>query len=749
MRLRTAAGTLLFSAYLRFLAQRPPPANTVSLEERLASFPSEGTPLEKPVEIRWNRHLVPFIEAATDRDLAVALGLVHGHLRLGQMEVLRRLAFGRLSEMIGPAGIDIDRTVRILDLGRAVPAIEGELPSETREWLAGFVSGINHCLMRTDTVLPHEFELFRLKREPWDIACILRLGRLFGSDVAWLAWSRLLETRGSGEWRQHWERLIEMDATQVPGRESAGGQAALQALLSAGRSESNSLAIAASRSADGSAWLASDPHLGLSLPSNWLIASYRSPSYHAAGLMLPGMPFLALGRNPWIAWGGTNLHALASELCDISDIPEAALETREETIAVRWGSSRTVRVRRCKAGPVLSDSRFFRTPGTRLALRWVGHQASDEITAMLRVSKARHWQEFKAALGSFAVPGQNMIFADATGNVGHALAARVPKNAEAAPKDLVRPAGIAWNAFLTALTLPSWYNPPAGFAVSANNKPDTETVVGRFFSSRQRFERITALLGQAPAIDFTTLASLQQDVVGGTARKLAARVAQIAASGPPLGPEIDQLVRLLENWDGAYDAGSEAPAAFELVLHHFARHFFSRDALTVYSAGWVLRDIICSRLEALDDAKIRPAVLQALKHTAKSLNARKWGELHRLRLDHSLGLLPGGGRYRYFNLPVSGGAETVMKTANGLIGGPHAVRFGSNARHISKVSDIDRNYFVLLGGQDGWFGSAAFADQVPLWRRGEYIQVPLQAEAVRVAFPFVTALTPGLQPLPE
>ncbi len=745
MRLRTAAGTLLFSAYLRLFAQRPPPLNTVSLQERLASFPGEGAPVEKPVEIRWNRHLVPFIEAATDRDLAVALGLVHAHLRLGQMEVLRRLAFGRLSEMIGPAGIDIDRTVRILDLGRAVPAIGGELPNETRGWLAGFVSGINHCLMRTDAALPHEFALFGLKREPWDIACILRLGRLFGSDVAWLVWSRLLKARGSGEWRQHWERLIEMDAAQVPGEESAGGQAALQALLSSGRSESNSLAVAASRSAGGSAWIASDPHLGLSLPSNWLIAGYRSPSYHAAGFMLPGMPFIALGRNPWIAWGGTNLHALSSELCDISGMPEAALETREETIAVRWGASRTVRVRRCEAGPVLSDSPFYRTPRTKLALRWVGHRASDEITAMLGVSRARHWQEFKAALDSFAVPGQNMIFADAAGNVGHALAARVPKDAEAAPEDPVRSGTVAWNAFLTASSLPSWYNPPDGFVASANNKPDTETVVGRYFSSRGRIERITAILGRAFAVDFPLLASLQRDVEVAAARKLAIRFAQIARSAAPevLAPEIAHLVRLLENWDGAYDDSKQAPAAFELLLFHFARLFYTREALIAYSAGWVLRDIVSAGIEAPDETRTRPAVLEAFKHAAKSLGARKWGQLHRLRLDHTLGLLPGGRRYRYFDLPVSGGSETVMKTANGLAGGTHAVRFGSNARHISNVADIDRNYFVLLGGQDGWFGSTAFADQVPLWRRGEYIEVPLQRKKVHDSFPFVTQLAPA------
>lgn len=188
MRLRVVMGALRFGAYLQFLAARPPRENTVSLQERLASFPAKETPVEKRVEIRWNRHQVPFIEARTDRDLAVALGLVHAHLRLGQMETLRRVAFGRISEMIGPAGLDFDHAVRILDLGRAVPEIERQLPAETKEWLSGFVSGINHCSLRMDAALPHEFSLFDLKREPWAVRDILTLGRLYASDFMWLIW---------------------------------------------------------------------------------------------------------------------------------------------------------------------------------------------------------------------------------------------------------------------------------------------------------------------------------------------------------------------------------------------------------------------------------------------------------------------------------------------------------------------------------------------------------------------------------
>jgi penicillin amidase len=717
------------------------------LKERLASFPREGIPIERRVEIRWNHHQVPFIEAGTDRDLAIALGLVHAHLRLGQMEVLRRVAYGRLSEMIGPAGLVIDHALRILDLSRAVPGIEQQLPEGTRYWLSGFVTGINHCLLRTGIALPHEFSLFDLKREPWGVRDILTLGRLFASDFMWLVWLRLLRGHRGHSWGTLWARLIEMDAAPASGGESALGTAALLALLASSRSESNSLAVSALKGAGHSAWIASDPHLGLSLPGNWLIAGYRSPGHHAAGLMIPGMPFVALGRNPWIAWGSAHLHAIASELCDISHVAEAALENREETIAVRWSARRKIRVRTCEHGPVLSDSAFYRVPGARFALRWVGHRASDELTAMLAINRARNWDEFKAALNGFAVSGQSMVFASRTGDIGQAFAAWVPKDLPAAPGNMIVPGGgEGWNAFLTADRLPSWLNPPSGFVVSANNRPDTEFVIGRLFSSRDRAERITAVLRHAPNADFPLLGSLQQDVEAASSQKLGSRLAQIAKAGTsgPLSPHVTAVLSLLENWDGRYDANSQAPAAFELVLFHFARLFYPREVLAAYSAVWAPRDLIRSDIETSDARLMRPIALQAISRVARSLRSRNWGQLHRLRIDHPLGLLPlAGRRYRYFDLAAPGGSETVMKTANGLSGGRHAVRFGSNARHVSKLSDIDFNYFVLMGGQDGWFGSTTFADQIPLWRQGEYIQVPLQPETVRRAFPVVTELIPA------
>src|SRR5262249_37195379 len=155
-----------------------------------------------------------------------------------------------------------------------------------------------------------------------------------------------------------WARLL-ADGAPVP---SLGGgrpdhaDAFGRVVLGMGRAGSNAVAVGSGRSRSGNAWLAGDPHLSLTLPSVWLAASYRSPSYQVAARMTRGIPAIAIGRNPWIAWGGTNLHAASSELFDVSAVPESQIEQRIVRLKVRWSSERDLVLRESPYGPIISDA---------------------------------------------------------------------------------------------------------------------------------------------------------------------------------------------------------------------------------------------------------------------------------------------------------------------------------------------------------------------------------------------------------
>ena len=418
----------------------PLPDETTTAE-RIAALPIAGAPLERPVTVYWNEHLVPFVEAQTDEDLAVTLGIIHAHLRLAQMEAVKRASQGRLAEMAGPLATDIDVALRTLDLGKAVPEILDSMPGETRRWLDAFVRGINHVIA-TLPETPHEFKVLGIDPEPWSPEDVLTIGRLASIDVNWFVWFQLLQHRGRADWPEIWARLLDEGTASLPSyaRDATRDFAVLRDLLmGASRSGSNSLAVSGGRTKSGGAMLASDPHLGILLPSLWILAGAKSPSYHTVGLMAPGLPFFALGRNADIAWGGTNLRAASSDLFDISKLQADEFETREERIAVRWWFDKTVTVRDTRLGPVITDAEAIEGGGAEVALRWLGHDPSDELTAMLRVNRARGWNDFRTALDGFSVSAQNMIYADADGNIGHVMAAHLPKRTVARPPVLCSP----------------------------------------------------------------------------------------------------------------------------------------------------------------------------------------------------------------------------------------------------------------------------------------------------------------------
>ncbi|TVR96840.1 MAG: penicillin acylase family protein [Rhodospirillales bacterium] len=759
-RFRTLAGLISLIAAVGGRAALIRARPRIPVAERLRNIPIADAPVGRPVSIRWNDHHVPFIEADSDSDLAVGLGVVHAHLRLGQIELMRRAAYGRTAEVIGPVGIELDRFLRTMDVIRAVPAMEAALPAETRAWLEGFAAGLNHVIDQAP-LSPPEFRALRLGPERWTVTDLLAIGRLAAADFTWRMWFGLLRHRQRPDWLKLWERMIGANAAPLPS--FAGGAGALAggtdprlalmdgALATFGRAGSNAFAVSADRSTSGAALMASDPHLPVVLPNLWLIAGYRSPSYHLVGLMIPGIPAMALGRNPWIAWGGTSLHAASSELFDVGDLARQDFTERRERIRVRWWPDQDVVIREAPPGPVISDAALLRFSAPRpLALRWVGHQPSDEMTALLKVNRARSWAEFRDALESFAVPAQNMIFADIGGSVGQAMAAHLPRRPADLPKDIVAPrdAHLHWEAFVTGHDLPAVWNPPEGFVASANNRPPTSDVpVGFFFSSEDRIFRLRTLLGGDARIGLRQIVDIHHDVLVPSALTLRDALLDAAATLPGAvtgGPAGRIVLDSIARWDGRYDVNSAGALAFEFLLYHFAHILNGSEDMAVYAAfsdPWLL---VREDLQSVERPRLAAALARALPPAAKAVRRhRTWGSAHRLRLQHMFARLPLiGRRHVHLDAATGGGNDTVMKTAHGFAGKRHAVRYGANARHVSDLADLDANHAVLLGGQDGWLGSRTFTDQVALWQRREMIPLPLRTEAVAAAFPHLTVLRP-------
>jgi penicillin amidase len=731
-------------------ALRPAP---VTMADRLEAFPVEQVPLERPVTIRWNRFQVPFVEAETDRDLAFAMGMVHGHLRLAEIRVLKQLVQGRASEMVGPVARNIDHALRIMDIGKAAPEMVRQLPENERMLMESFAAGLNHYQSRL-SVLPPEFSLLALAPEPFTIEELVSIGRLGGVDINWLVYMGLLRLRDRPDFERIWARALDVGAGPVVSFRAGGELGALEDIfLNTARSGSNAFAVAPRKSASGSALIGGDPHLGTGVPNLWLLAGMRSPSFTGVGFMIPGLPFIAEGRSFDLAWAGTNIRSANSDFYEIGKMSDPEIESRMVGIKQRFWFDTEREVRTSRFGPIVSDASITPArPGETIAVRWIGHQATNDISSMFAVMRARNAGEFRDALKGFALPPENFICADAGGNICHVLATTLPRRGSMRPETPLLDASDPvhdWKEFVDASTLPAAFNPPEGFLASANNRPtDTSFPIGYFFSADERVRRLQQYLSVREKVTLDDLKRLQRDTVSLDSRELAAALVRIIESEPDARAAAPAFLADLKAFDGDYRVDARGPVVYEALLYHLVPAVYgarlAEEVAGPYADLRQLKRYLISDIEALP-AEERRRILVASQRSAAADAAKfaTWGDMHRIRVQHWFAALPVvGRRFIYGDYPSGGSRETPMKSSHGLTNGVTISTFGSQARFVSDMGDPDSSEFVLIGGNDGWLGSENALDQVPLWLKGEYIRMPLRPETVAREFPVTTVLRP-------
>jgi penicillin amidase len=450
------------------------PLDPQSEEERFERFPAGPYPVEQPVQIYWNPHKVPYIEAQNDADLAFGFGLVSAHLRMGQMEFLRRISQFRFSEMGGPVFVPtLDRTFQTIHAPISIEELYADLPAESRVWAENFVKGVNYYLRNTpEDELPKEYSILDWEKEYWKREDILRIGRAVSADLNWGLYALWLQQETPEQAKAVWARVLESGARSVASFDGNLETQALQKLLwENGRSGSNTVVVSGEKTSTGAAIMANDPHLGVTAPNIWLIVGLKSPTYHTVGLTIPGTAVIGVGRNPDIAWGGTNMRGVSSHLFEVTE--DDIIGSKQVTIRKRWWFDEEYSIRLSTKGPVLTDVPFFeREDGKMFAIYWTGQEPSDELTAYLQASRARNWDEFKQAFESYSIFALNMLYADTAGNIGMLPGYRQPVLADMSEFALpIKSRSNRVTKVRKVSELPAVLNPSSGFLASSNNKP--------------------------------------------------------------------------------------------------------------------------------------------------------------------------------------------------------------------------------------------------------------------------------------
>ena len=280
--------------------------------------------LAHPVSVRFDSWAVPHVEAKTGGDLAMAIGWLHANERMLQMELGRRSAFGRLSEILGKDALDLDKQALELRLGETAERLAASLSVEHRGLLEAYALGVNSWIERHGNGLPPELAVLRVELKPWRVADSVAFMLLLSRDLSYplhfeeLRWQWL--TRAGAQRLQavsggppiSVDSQIEEYLRQhpLPGPEPQVDDAAAETI----KKGSNNWALGSSRTKNEAPLVANDPHLALGVPSLWYQALLRSPDYEAMGMTLPGLPLVVIGQSANLAWSFTNTELDTNDL---------------------------------------------------------------------------------------------------------------------------------------------------------------------------------------------------------------------------------------------------------------------------------------------------------------------------------------------------------------------------------------------------------------------------------------------------
>jgi penicillin amidase len=712
---------------------------------------------------------IPTITAQDDDDLAFGLGFAHAQDRLFQMELQRRYGAGRLAELFGAAAVPLDTQMRVLGLYRAADAAFAKLSPQVQHGIEAYSAGVNAYLANRGLALPPEFELLRLKPEPWKPADTLVWGKLMDFQLGGNYRGELLRARMAQTVSADDMAFLYPDYPKDAPRTLAAllplyrhlpfsqMYAALPEAMGP-HYASNNWVVDGAHTTSGKPLLANDPHLGFATPGFWYLARLKTPQHDIEGATAAGVPLVIIGHNEKIAWGFTTTTAdiedLFIEKLDPNDpsrymVADGNLlfRTRIETINVRGGQPVTITVRATRHGPVVTD---MLPPGTIdsgyvMALQTTFLDDDDtSAEALWDIDRATDWASFKEGLKRLVGPPQNIVYADSGGTIGFIAAGRIPirKTGDGWLPAPGWSGDYDWTGFIPFDQLPQGTNPASGHFVSANNKivPDSYPYfISRDWDLPDRAQRIETLLAATPRQSADASAAIQGDTLSLEAQRLVPLMTKIV----PSSDLAREAVERLQNWDFHMDADKVEPLLFAAWLRAFARSVFYARLGDVAADYWdlkpqVIANILTQRPDWCTDPKqpngqtcemrLAQALDTALDELRRDYGPEtaqwQWGRAHIAYFPNAVyERVPLLRDWLRVMIPTPGGYDTVNRGPSLIRDDvhPYEQRFGAGLRTITDLAAPEDARMMIAPGQSGNPLSPHYADLLAHWRAFDWL----------------------------
>jgi penicillin amidase len=742
----------------------------------------ESTNLKSEVNVYENFNGIPHIIANNEQDLFFAIGYYQAKDRLWQMDIMRRAAEGRLSEVFGEKTLNQDLFLRSLEMGKLAKKSLSNISDKSKEILESYSAGVNSFIKNNNDKLQFEFGALDYEPEEWKPYHSILIGKLMAFEMSFSFWSDYslseiamkigkdkardfipidYETKTKSEPSLDNILLPELDSNFISSLISDFGR---------GYTGSNSWAISYKDDNEKHTILANDPHLPINLPSRWYQMHISSPNINVIGYAIPGNPSIIAGRNDSITWGITNVMA---DICDIylvkkgkNDdfyIDENGKETEYEfvrdTISINGKEGHQYYRKRTKMSALLSESHIWNDNKSKnrffkefdICFDWVAKKESDEVKCLYNLNKADNYNEFRSALKDWNAPALVFNYADKTGKVAKLPVGNIPIRGKTDPS-FINPywdKEYRWNGYRSLIGVGEQKTDGDGFVVAANNNfyPDN-IFISHNWEPDSRARRIDQLLSEK---NFTTIRDfefMQMDNYSPFAYDL------VKLTLPTLSKVKDRLneqekkaFNKLLKWNFILSKDLNEP----LIYNYFKRTLIEETIkdelgtgsythysfLTNYPDRLIMQLLKSDNHILFDNIKTEKRenkeviIFRSFRNAIKSLIDKygidgisnlTYGEVRKLKLNHLFGDNKFIGPAVNLKAVGLGGDNTTLFNTESRHTYPNNVIVSASMRFITDMSD-SLVYMILPGGSSGDPMSSNYGDQVQLWLNGGYLKL--------------------------
>jgi len=733
--------------------------------------------LKQEVNVYYDEYGIPHIYGENEKDAFRTLGYVHAQDRLWQMELLRRIASGGLSEVFGEDLLDTDKF--FLSLGIAdeskVTAAKSDADDAGVILAKAYLDGINQFIKEGPT--PVEFYLTGIDKKKFVLEDVYNtIGYMAFSFAMAHKTDPLLTTIhtelgteylndlhvGSSvdtEWIKNYNPST---SDSIQNNLTATVNKALGVLNIPLFEGSNSWVIASEKTKNGKVIFANDPHIGFAQPSVWFEAHIETPTYSKYGYHIAGIPFPLLGHNRKVAYGLTMFenddvdfyfeqNNPDNENQYLSDNGYVNYEIVHKTIQVKDSTEVEFSYKKSVHGPILNGI-ATQVQGERpIAMSWIYTQMDNKvIDALYGLSHSNNLAEFKTILPKIHAPGLNIMYGDDEGNVAWFATAQLYKIPDSLNTKLIYEVGKGLpveKEFIPFNENPQAINPPNNYVYSANNQPDS--IAGMlypgYYLPENRGKRIVQLLEPKKDWNLDSASEMITDVISAVDPEIVTNLSKYIDVSL-LSVNGLKAINSLKMWTGDYELSSIEATMYNrwvyyLLLNTFedemgdemfnqflGTHFMKRLILPLSkdedSVWWDDVKTINEQEDMVSIVNISfmEAIASLEKDFGDNISYWRWQKVHSIEHPHPIGQI--AALRSFFNVgpfPVNGTREVINNLAFSYDNtGFYKTISGPSTRRIVDFSDVENSISILPTGQSGNPFSKHYRDQAEMYVNGEF-----------------------------